>query len=60
MEEFLTKYAVYATFLILVVEFILGKTKLIKANSTVEAIVNVVLKIVKFVFRIEDEKKLIK
>ncbi len=34
-------------FSVLVIEFVLGKTKLVKANSTLEAILNIALKISK-------------
>jgi hypothetical protein len=42
MEEFLSKHAEYVVLAVLVIEWALGNTKLVKANSTVEAVLNVV------------------
>jgi len=45
LEILKPEYVTYVGLLILVVEFALGKTSWIKANSTIEAVLNVTLKI---------------
>lgn len=47
-------YGWIAMLIIMLIEFFLGKTKLIKANSSVEAIMNGVASVLKFIF---DPKK---
>lgn len=47
MENFLAQYGVWIGLVILIIEYILGKTTVVKANSIVEAILNVVVKVFK-------------
>lgn len=42
---------------VLIIEFVLGKTKLVKANSTVELVLNSALKILLFFAGKEEEQK---
>ena len=51
--EFITKYAEYFLVLVMVIEFVLGKTKLVKANSIIES----VLKVIVYVFKAIIPKK---
>ena len=50
MEEFIAKYGQYFIYAVLLWEFILGKTKLVKANSTIEAIGNGIASVFKIIF----------
>lgn len=51
MEEFIAKYGYIAAAIIMVVEFLIGNSKL-KSNSTIDIAVN----ILKFVFRLKDKE----
>lgn len=47
---FLEQYAVYALLLVVVVDYVLGKTPWVKANSSLEAILKGVVGILKSIF----------
>ena len=55
MENFIENYSWIALGLIMIVEFLIGSSKL-KSNSTIELVMN----IVKFIFGIKDEPKKLK
>lgn len=54
MEKFMEMFMVWAPLLVLVVEFVIAKSPL-KENSTIELVVNGVLKILKFILKVEDK-----
>ena len=43
MEEFMANYGVYVGMFLLLIEYVLGKTDLVKANSMLELFLNAVL-----------------
>ncbi len=45
MENMITEYNVWSMMAIMVFEYVLGKTKGIKANSTIEAVLNMLASI---------------
>ena len=51
MEEFIAKYGAYALLIVMIVEYLIGASKL-KSNSTID----IVISIIKFIFQIEDKK----
>lgn len=53
MEKFIAEYAYIAMGLIMIVEYLIGASKL-KSNSTIDLVVN----IVKFIFGIKEKKSL--
>lgn len=53
MEKIIADYQVWAVLLIFIVEYLIANTKVIKANSTVDMIIN----IIKFIFQIRDEEE---
>ena len=59
MEDFIVKYAVYLSMVYMLIEFILGKTKLVKENSVIETVLNVVMKILDYINPKKEENKLL-
>ena len=57
MEEFVKEYAFYAMGVVLVLEYLLGSSKIIKPNSSIEAVLKVMVSIFKLVFGGKEEKK---
>ena len=57
MEEFVKEYSVWAMMLVMIVEYLLGKTSVVKANSIVESILNVLVSVLKLVFKGEEKPK---
>lgn len=53
--EHLEKYAPYATMLILIFEFLIGHTKLVKANSTLALVMNSIMGLLELVFPNKNE-----
>jgi len=51
MEAFIEKYAYIAMAIIMVIEFLIGASKL-KSNSTIELVIN----IIKFLFKLEKKE----
>lgn len=55
MEKFLQEYALHAVFALMVLEFVLGKTKLVKANSSFEVVLNMIVSILRLFYPKKDE-----
>lgn len=47
VEEFASKYAVWIGLIFVVVEYILGKTELVKSGSTLELVINTIVGLLK-------------
>lgn len=50
LEEISTKYGVWIGLVFLIVEYILGKTTLVKSGSTLELVINTAISLLKKVF----------
>lgn len=59
MEQFMAQYGVWLGLAVMMLEYVLGKTDIIKANSTIEMVINTLLAILKFLMgeRKQEKKK---
>lgn len=55
MEAFLAKYAVWFGLLVLVLEYIIGKTKVVDPNSTIDLVIQTIIKVIKFFLPKKEE-----
>lgn len=55
--SFVDQYAVYAMLAVMLIDFILGKTKWVSANSGLEAVLNAVMSILKSIFGKKESKE---
>lgn len=53
-QNYIAKYSPYAVFLVMVLDFIIGNIKTIKPNSVIDVLLHTLIKILRAVFRIDE------